>query len=66
MGANVEAKDNNGWTAFMWAVSLGTEKVVAYLKELGVNRSVNDEHFKKALAFAEGSKNAKIIKLLKS
>jgi ankyrin repeat protein len=33
--ANVHAKDRNGWTALMWASSIGKAELVELLKERG-------------------------------
>lgn len=39
-GANVNARDKNGWTAFMWASKNGHSEIVDFLKEKGADTNV--------------------------
>ena len=36
-GADINAKDKNGWTALVWASQSGQTEIEAFLREIGAN-----------------------------
>jgi len=63
-GANIDAQDQNGWTALMWSVSHGDLKVIQLLLDGGANINVRDQKGSTALAEAAERGYIKIVKLL--
>ena len=65
-GANVNAKDENGWTALMWASMLGHFEIVKILVENGADINVRDKNGFTALTEATRGEYVEVAKYLKS
>jgi len=62
-GADINVKDNYGWTALMWAVN-NNKGMVELLLSRGATIDVKDRHGRTALDLAQKHKNQSVIKLL--
>ncbi len=63
-GADVNARDNDGWTALMWASWSGLTKIAAALADHKADVNVLDRQGNSALTVAAMRGNAAIVKLL--
>ena len=64
-GAKVDAKDNKGRTALMWAASHGNEQIVRFLLEHGADVNAADANGDTALIYAADRGNTGLVQLLK-
>ena len=64
MGANPNAKDDNGWTPLHWAAQEGHVDVVRVLLERGANPNAKDEYGDTPLHNAAQKGHVEIVKLL--
>lgn len=51
-GVDVDAKDNDGWTALMWAAGLGRERIVRLLLNAGADVNAKNKYGSTALMSA--------------
>lgn len=65
-GAPVNAVDNDGWSALMWASWSGLNEVASRLLESGANPTLADRQGNTALTIAAGRGNAGIVSSLLS
>jgi uncharacterized protein len=63
-GADVNAKDERGWTALLWAVSRGQIDVVKLLLDKGADVNANGEHGWTPLMEAANRGHLEAVKLL--
>jgi ankyrin repeat protein len=63
-GASINAKDNDGWTALMWAAASGHTPACAFLLEKGANLEATDKDGWTALMFAAYCGHAQTCALL--
>lgn len=63
-GARLDARDNDGWSALMWASWSGLTKGVSRLLELGASPQFADRQGNTALLIAAQRGNAEIVKAL--
>lgn len=63
-GADVNAIDNRGWTALMWAAELEHFDIVKYLVEHGANVNVMSRHLETALMYAVERGHFDIVRYL--
>jgi len=63
-GARLDARDNDGWSALMWASWSGLNKVAFKLLELGASPRFADRQGNTALIIAAQRGNADIVKAL--
>ncbi|MGO9568404.1 MAG: ankyrin repeat domain-containing protein [Desulfomonilaceae bacterium] len=66
MGADVNAKDNHGWTALMEAAKTGHLDVVKLLLDEGADVNAKDNYGWTALKIAEEDGHKEIVELLKA
>lgn len=64
LGANIDAKDNNGLTALMIAAREGKNKIADLLMYKGADISLKDKDGKTALDYAKLNNQEEIIKLI--
>jgi len=65
-GANIEAKENNGYTALMWAAEHGYVEAVKLLLDKGANIEAKDQYGNTALVEAVEENKEEVVKLLLS
>ena len=63
-GTNISAKDNEGWTALMYAALEGNTEIVKLLLERDANIETQDNNGWTALMIAAGGGNTEIVELL--
>jgi hypothetical protein len=63
-GADVNAKDNDGWTALMIAAEKGHSEIVQLLLEKGADVNAKDNDGVTALMFAAANGHTEIVQLL--
>ncbi len=63
-GAKPDSRDNDGWSALMWASWSGLNKVAAELLDLGASQQFVDKRGNTALIIAARRGNAEIVKTL--
>ena len=63
-GTDVNAQDNEGWTALMWALEYGHTEVVKLLIEEGADVNAKDKKGFTALMYSSREGNTEIVKLL--
>jgi ankyrin repeat protein len=63
-GADLNARDEHGWTPLMWASWSGLTKISTRLIELGANTSVTDRKGNTALMLAALRGNTEIVEFL--
>ena len=64
-GADVNAKDNNGWTALFWATRYGNAKTINILIDAGADVKIKDNSGYMAVDYARGDKKLKGTTALK-
>jgi ankyrin repeat protein len=65
-GADVNIRDNHGYTALIWASRFGHIDIVRQLLDAGADVNASDDEGETALAWAKWNNNTAIIELLKS
>lgn len=63
-GADIDAKNNNGETALMYAAKRGCLSTLAWLLERGADVTAKDKDGKTAIDWAEGIGCEQVVKLL--
>jgi hypothetical protein len=63
-GAEIDARDEHGWTALMWASWSGLTKTTTRLIELGANTKIADHKGNTALMLAALRGNTEIVQFL--
>jgi ankyrin repeat protein len=63
-GANIEMKDERGYTALMWAAARGESEVGLFLLERGANPKVKSKDGETALDLAKRSKSRALVSRL--
>lgn len=63
--ADINAKDNNGWKALIWASNKGHLEIVKYLAENGADIDSKNNYGKTALEYASDNEHLEIVKYLK-
>lgn len=63
-GAKIDAKDNDGWTALMWAAWSNMPKTAAMLMKNEASPATTDKHGNTALTLAARRGNVEIVRLL--
>ncbi len=63
-GAEINTKDDEGWTALMWASDKGYEKIAEYLVSRGADINARDNYGWTALMYACAFGRVEIVKLL--
>ena len=61
-GADVNAQNNSGGTALIFAATFGQEQIVRLLLEHGADSSIRDEKGNSALDYAKTSEVADLLK----
>jgi len=64
VGANIEAKDNYGWTSLHWASENGHAAVVQTLLQHGADVAATDKRGRTSLHFASMSGHAAVVQTL--
>ncbi|MFC1781686.1 ankyrin repeat domain-containing protein, partial [Planctomycetota bacterium] len=64
-GADINAKNNWGWTALVWAVSVGRTEVAEFLISKGADVNITDQWGQTTLVIAQQRGNTEIIELLR-
>lgn len=65
-GADIDARDSDGWTALMYAAMQGNAEMVKLLLEKGAKTGIKNKNGTTALTIASRKGNAEIVKLLES
>ena len=65
-GADLKAKDHNGWIPLFWAAGLGYTEVVNFLVSKGTAKDLKDNNGETPLSIAREWERSKVVKILTS
>ena len=63
-GADLEAKDQNGWTPLFWAARFGYTEVVKLLVSKGASKDLKDNNGDTPLSIAKEWDRSEVVKFL--
>ena len=63
-GADLEAKDQNGWTPLFWAARFGYTEVVKLLVSKGASKDLKDNNGDTPLSIAREWDRSEVVKFL--